>query len=217
MLQKLSRLEWGVVGAGAIALISLFLPWYGASVLGYSSSVSGFGTSYGWLGGLLIVAAGVVLFLRRGSQVDMSKLPAGPAVIVLAASALGTLIVVIRWATLPSGSGGFGGVTYSYGPRVGLIITLVMGIVQVVCGFMLFRASGEPLPWNTAATATTAPGSTTPIPGSGMPVPTHSPDLGTPTGESGTTNPTGGPPMGVDPPPTGTDQEPVDPGQPPTP
>jgi len=146
----ISKIDWGVIGAGGIALIALFLPWYGYSSGAFSFSVSGLSTSYGWLGGLLIFAAGVYHLLKR-SQVDLSKMPVGPAVVVLGASTLGTLIVALRWLTLPSGHGSVGGVSnysYSYGPSVGIILTLIVGAVQVFCAFKLFRASGEALPWD---------------------------------------------------------------------
>jgi hypothetical protein len=132
----ISKLDWGIIGAGGITFISLFLPWYGISVGVLSFSVDGFNTSWGWLGGLLIVAAGVYQLLYR-SQVDLSKMPIGPAVAVLGAASLGTLIVILRWLTLSSG----------IGPRMGMIFTLILGIIQVTCAFRLFRASGEALPW----------------------------------------------------------------------
>lgn len=149
-MQQLSTIDRVVAGAGAIALVSLFLPWYGASTPIYSASVSGFSTSYGWLGGLLIVATGAYLALLR-SGTKLPELPAGPGVVVLGASLLGTVIVALRWLTLPSGSASVGGVTYlSYGPRVGIILTLVVGLVQVGCAFTLFRRSGERVPWSTS-------------------------------------------------------------------
>jgi hypothetical protein len=144
--KKLTQLDWGVAGAGALALIALFLPWYGFTSAFGSASVSGWSTSYGWFGALLIVAAGVYMVLHR-SQVNLSGLPAGPGVIVLGAASIGTLIVALRWLTLPRGSSGLSTVAYSYGPRLGIVITLVAGIVQVVCAVSLFRSSGEMLPW----------------------------------------------------------------------
>jgi hypothetical protein len=39
--ERLSTLDWAVVGAAGVALIALFLPWYGASAGGFSASVSG--------------------------------------------------------------------------------------------------------------------------------------------------------------------------------
>jgi hypothetical protein len=146
--KRLSRLDWMVVGASAIALIALFLPWYGASTLGLSASVTGWSTGYGWLGALLIVASGVYLVLQR-SQADLTRVKLGPATVVLGAAVIGTVIVILRWASLPRGRGGFQGVTvFSYGPRVGIFLTLIVGVVQVLAALSLFRSSGEQLPWS---------------------------------------------------------------------
>jgi len=50
---------------------------------------------------------------------------------------------------VPSGSASVGGATYfSYGPRIGMILALIAGVVQVGCALMLFRRSGEKLPWD---------------------------------------------------------------------
>jgi hypothetical protein len=145
--KRLSRLDWAVVGAGGLSFISLFLPWYGASAGLFSASVDGWSTSYGWFGALLIIAAGAYLALQR-SEVNLSVVPLTPAVVVLGAAILGALIVIIRWITLPSGHAGVGGVTvYSYGPRVGIFLTIIAGLVQVGAALALFRASGEKLPW----------------------------------------------------------------------
>lgn len=142
--KKLDKLDRVVVITAAIALVALFLPWYGVTSGPFSASVSGFSTSYGWLGALLIIAAGVyLLMLRSGSS--MPKTSMGPGVLVLGASALGTLLVIIRWITLPKG--GIGG-AYSYGPRIGIYFALVAGVVQAVISFKLFKASGEKLPWD---------------------------------------------------------------------
>ena len=152
--KRLSRMDWVIVGAAGLALISLFLPWYGASSSAtavnftISTSVSGFSTGYGWLGGLLIVAAGVFLLLQR-SQADLSRIKAGPATVVMGASVIGTVLVLIRWISLPRAQGGVAGVaTYKYGPRVGIVLTLIVGIVQAISALSLFRASGEKLPWS---------------------------------------------------------------------
>ena len=144
--KRLSRLDWGVLAAGAIAFIALFLPWYGVSVAGFSASVSGWSTSYGWLGGLLLVGAAVWYFLWR-SEAGIPKEPLTPLVVTTGAAALGLLLVLIRWASLPRGSGGIAGRSFNYGPRVGIWITLIAGIVEVVCAAIMFTRSGEQLPW----------------------------------------------------------------------
>jgi hypothetical protein len=171
--KKLSPVDWGVVGAGGVALIALFLPWYGASAGIYSASVSGWSTSYGWLGALLIVLAGVYVALKR-SDVKVPTLPVGAGVLVLGVGGLGTLIVALRWVTLPSGAYGIGNASFSYGPRAGIIIALLAGVVQVVCAFMLFRASGEAMPWAKQGTSAGAPGMPPPAQGIPTPTPTES-------------------------------------------
>ncbi len=167
--KKYSQLDWGVAVTGVIALICLFLPWYGASYgiggVSYGVSVSGWSTSYGWLGALLIVAAAAYLVLLRAG-VNVTKLPVGPAVVVLGASGLGAVIVILRWITLPKGSS-LGGV-YSYGPRVGLYLTLIVGVVQAVCAYLSFRASGEELPWKPAS-GVPAGGASAAVPAAGTP------------------------------------------------
>jgi hypothetical protein len=141
-MKKLDTSDRIVAGAALVTLICLFLPWYGVSAGPYSASVSGFSTSYGWLGALLIIAAGVYLVMLRSGS-NMPKISYGPGVSVLGLSLLGTIIVLIRWLTIPKG--GFAG--YSYGPQYGMYITILAGIVQVVLAFRLFKSSGEKVPW----------------------------------------------------------------------
>ena len=101
-MKKLDTSDRIVVGMGVLTLICLFLPWYGVSAGPYSASVSGFSTSYGWLGAILIIiAAGYLAALRSGSNVP--KISYGPGVTVLGLSAIGTIIVILRWITIPKG------------------------------------------------------------------------------------------------------------------
>jgi hypothetical protein len=153
-VKKLSNLDKVIVGAGGLALISLFLPWYGVSSSFYSASVSGWSTSYGLLGALLIVVTGLFVMMQR-SDVNVPKMSIGPAVIVLGASLLGVLLILIRWVTLPSGSFHSTTGSYSYGADAGLFIALIAGIAQAYCAFRLFRSSGEALPWASSASTTT--------------------------------------------------------------
>jgi hypothetical protein len=144
--KKLSTGDRVISITALVALIALFLPWYSWSGGGYSFSVGAFSTGYGWLGALLVVLAGVyVVMLRSGS--NMPKTNVGPAVIVLGASLIGTLIVILRWITLPRGSYGVAGSGFSYGPGFGLILALIACVVQAVFAIRMFRSSGEALPW----------------------------------------------------------------------
>ena len=148
--KRLSRLDWGVLVAGAIAFIALFLPWYGFSAPGFSASVSGWSTGYGLFGGLLLVAAAVWFFLWRAEAAIPKEGPLTPLVVTTGLAAVGLLLVVIRWASLPRGGGGILGRSFNYGPRVGIWLAVVMGVVEVVCAAILFTRSDEQLPWKSA-------------------------------------------------------------------
>jgi len=144
--KKLSRLDWAIVGGAGVAFLAAFLPWwgysgplhiYGASVMGWSAGFTA------WLGSILLSAAGVYLLLKR-AEVSLPSLPVGPAVIVAGASALGLVLVILRWLTLPRVRGGLAG---SVGPRFGIWLAMLAGIVELVGAVLEFRESGESLPW----------------------------------------------------------------------
>jgi hypothetical protein len=142
--KKLTQTEKVISVTGLIALIGLFLPWFSISTAFGSVSWDGFSSGYGWFGALLIVAAAVyIVLLRSGSQ--MPKFGYGPGVIVLGLSAVGALIVILRWVTIGHGSGSYAG--ESWGPSFGLYLVLIAGIVQAFFALRLFRASGEAVPW----------------------------------------------------------------------
>lgn len=145
-MSKLTNQDKLIAGGGAVAFIAAFLPWYGyrgplpiydASVMGWSAGFTAF------LGILLLVAAGVyVVAQRQGSSVP--KLPVGPAVAVAGAAIAGLLLVIIRWLSMPRVHAGLAG---SIGPRFGIFLALLAGVVEVAGAVMEFRASGETLPW----------------------------------------------------------------------
>lgn len=144
-VKKLTPIDWVVIGGAGLAFISTFLPWYSASVLGFSASVSGWSTTYGWLGALVMIAAGGYLLLAKAG-VDLSSVKLKPVAVVLGLAALGTLIVIIRWSTLPSGSGGADGIGYSYGPSAGIYLAIISGIAESVAAFVLLRRPAEDAP-----------------------------------------------------------------------
>jgi len=97
----------------------------------------------GWAGIILLVLAGVFLFLRR-MEVALPALPVGPAVTVAGLAAVGLVLVIIRWLSLPSVHAGLQG---SIGAKYGIWIAMIAGIVEVASAVAELRASGEPLPW----------------------------------------------------------------------
>jgi len=145
-VKRLSTLDRAIAGAAIVAFVAAFLPWWGYDGPGgfYSASVSGWNAGFtAWAGSILLTLTGVYVVLRK-SDVKLPDLPAGPAVVAAGAAALGLLLVVIRWLTMPSVDAGVAG---SIGPKFGIWVAIIAGIVEVVAAVMAFRASGEALPW----------------------------------------------------------------------
>lgn len=141
-----STLDRAIVGGAAIVLIALFLPWWGADVGGFGFSVDGWSAGFtAWAGGLLLGTAGVLLVLRRsGAALNFGNV--GPALLVAAVAALGLLLVIIRWSSLPRYRG------VDVGARYGIYIALLAGIVEAAAAFMELRASGEQVFWTQTQT-----------------------------------------------------------------
>jgi hypothetical protein len=136
---QFNRKDWGIFTGGAVAFISLFLPWFGASVSGYNiASVTGWGTGYGWMAATLLVVAAVYR-LSAHLKGESKARSVRSVVVVLSLSAVGLLLVLIRLGSLPHGSG-LGG-AYQYGARIGIIFAMIAGIAQVVCAGLLLRTA----------------------------------------------------------------------------
>jgi hypothetical protein len=130
----LSTLDRAIVASAAVAFVAAFLPWYGASIGPFSASVDGWSAGFsGWAGALLLTAAGVLLVLRRsGATLTTGSVP--PAVLIAVVSALGLLLVVIRWVSFPR----FHGI--DVGARYGIYLALIAGIGQVTATVLEMRA-----------------------------------------------------------------------------
>ena len=142
----LKPLDWVVLATGLVSLVALFLPWWGVSFGGVSISVNGWHTSWGWFGGLVVVAGAAWYVLAR-SGASMPPLPITTVVAGLGSSLFGLVIILLRWLTLPRGDA-FGR-AFSYGGRAGIWIAALAAAVQVAALFVVFRRSGEQLPWKT--------------------------------------------------------------------
>jgi hypothetical protein len=151
-LKRLSQLDRAIAGGAGVAFIAGFLPWWGVSVGLYGASVSGWSAGFtAWAGTLLLTLAGVYLVLQR-SGVSLPDLPVGSSVLVAGVSALGLLLVIIRWLSLPRYHG------IGVGARYGIYLALIAGIVEVAAAVVQMRASGEAMPWAQAREgATSAP------------------------------------------------------------
>jgi hypothetical protein len=154
-LTKVAALDWVLVGAGLLAYISSFLPWYRAdiSILGIERSTTANAWNAGigaWLPVLLLVVAGVV---GLASAMGM-RLPSKP-LITLGLSGLAVIAILLRWMTFPDATGRNsldmdnvdveGLLAVSSGAGVGLYIGLVAATVAVVASFLTSRAAGATL------------------------------------------------------------------------
>jgi Family of unknown function (DUF5336) len=145
-LRALPRNDQGVLAAGVLAFIASFLPYYGASVnaAGFhgSSSTSAW-HSYATLAILLVLAATVVAAVQVFATDSLPQTTMSWNFIVLALSAVGSVLLIIRSFTLDHGDiGGF-----SYGLKWGAYVLMVLCVVQTVFAFLRMRAAGEAMPW----------------------------------------------------------------------
>jgi hypothetical protein len=145
-LKRLGNLDRAIAGGAGVVFIAGFLPWWGYSgpLSVYSTSVDGWSAGFtAWAGTLLLTLAGVYLVLRR-SETRLPSTPIGPSVLVASGAALGLLLIVVRWLTLPRVHGGLAG---SIGAKYGVWLAIIAGAVEVAAAVAEMRASGERLPW----------------------------------------------------------------------
>lgn len=144
--RTLPRNEQGVLVAGALAIIASFFPYYGASVnaAGFhgSSSTSAW-HSYATLALILIIAATAVAAVQVFSAGSLPQTAMSWNFIVLALSAAGTVLLIIRSFTLDHGS--IGGL--SYGLKWGAYVLMILCVAQTAFAFLRMRAAGEAMPW----------------------------------------------------------------------
>lgn len=147
---KVTILDWIVVGAGLLAYISSFLPWYQTrvSVLGterFTGADNAWNAGFGaWFSVLLLVAAGgVVLASTMGMRLATLR-----PLITLGLSALALITVVLRWVTISdtdSGPGDLGDIdvdglfAVSSGAGFGLYLGLIAAVAAVVASFSAWQ------------------------------------------------------------------------------
>ncbi|HET7486929.1 MAG TPA: hypothetical protein VFJ85_03310 [Acidimicrobiales bacterium] len=148
-VNQLGKLDRAVAIGGGLAFIAGFLPWWGYrgphSI--YVPSVSGWNAGFAAVAGMLLMAAAAAYLVLRRAEVKLPELPVGPAVAVAGASLIGLGLVVLKWLTLPRIGPRLGG---SIGPRFGIWLAMIGGVVELVGAVGLFRGSGESLPWEQA-------------------------------------------------------------------
>ncbi len=140
-VKRVTTLEWAGIGAGLLAFIVSFFPWYSVSYAGFGESISAWNTGIGaWLPILMLMAAAVLIALPHFG-VQVARVP----LIWLSLAAAAVVIIVLRWVTLPDDGGlGTGLLTDSgleAGAGFGLFVGLVVAIASGVAAFLAFRAA----------------------------------------------------------------------------
>jgi hypothetical protein len=148
-VKRVTPLEWAGVGAGLLAFVVSFFPWYSVEVAGFGESVSAWNTGIGaWLPVLMLVAAAVLIILPHAG-VQVARL----SLIWLGLAAGAAVIILLRWLTLPDdgGLGDVGGLLgedagFESGAGFGLIIGLIVAVGSAAAAFMVFRAAPKANP-----------------------------------------------------------------------
>lgn len=144
--KQVTPIEWAGIGAGALAFLISFFPWYsfswdggGLGIGATSDSASAWSVGIGgWGAVLLLVAAAVIIVLPHVGTTVPNK-----AALWLGFAAAATVIILIRWLTLPDdgGLGALAGGGFSSGAGFGLIIGLIAAVVSGVAAFLYFQGA----------------------------------------------------------------------------
>ncbi len=141
-VKRVTPLEWAGIGAGALAFIVSFFPWYSVDFGGFGGgSLNAWSTGFfGLLSVLLLMAAGgLVIAPHFGVAV------ARRALLWLSLSGAAVLFIVLQWLILPDdgGIGDFGVLDSGIdsGAGFGLIVGLILAIVSAGAAFLTFRAA----------------------------------------------------------------------------
>jgi hypothetical protein len=139
--------EWVGVGAGTVALVASFLPWYTLSgtfadqqkALGLRTWLTAWGTGFlGWFPTVLLVAVAGLVISQRFAK---SLRALAPLWLTLAVVALA--MILLRWITVPDASKltGLNAEYAAFHAGFGLYVGLVAALVSGVTGFLEFRAT----------------------------------------------------------------------------
>lgn len=108
-----------LIGVGTLVLlISLFLPWYGVTVLGFSAQADGL-TGHGYLYVVLIICLAIAGYLVAYAGMPLPSLPLTHRQRLLAATGLNGVIVLLAFLVKPGDSG------WRFGAFLGLLAAIV--------------------------------------------------------------------------------------------
>jgi hypothetical protein len=140
-IKQVSTPQWLGIGAGGLAFIDSFLPWYSVSFAGQSASGNGWEIGFlGWFSILLLIAAAVIAALPLFGVV----VPSG-TLIWVGLAGLAFVLILIRWLTYESATddalAGVPAEGVSAGASFGTIVGLILAAVSAVGAVLALRAS----------------------------------------------------------------------------
>lgn len=142
---RLGRNGQAIVIGGLLMFIDSFFGWYGlsgsgvseAKAMGFKTSATAWGSGFGaWFAVLLVLAVAVVAVLGA-----LDRLPFAPLMIgfvEFGGGVLAAVIVLLRWMTYQTASGGGASVGALWGTYVGVILAIVVAVF----GYLEFVAKG---------------------------------------------------------------------------
>lgn len=141
--KAVNPLDWGIIGAGALAFIFSLFGYYSLSSGPYSVSYSAWHGFFGWFAALLaVVGSAAVAVELFAPQV---KLPMGGRLLGLGAYAVASLCVILAIFVIPDGGvGSLPGV--DSGHSFGFWISLIVILAGTVLSLMRLQATGGQLP-----------------------------------------------------------------------
>ena len=142
---RVSKAEWIGLGAGLLAFIASFLPWFSLSAGFISISANAWSLGFlAWFPVLLMVAAAGVL-LAQQLGVNMPSIRPSWPLILFGVAVLSLLLILLRWVTMSSETDGLALAGVSYGAGFGLYVGLVAAILLGLSQFLVFRSTGQTL------------------------------------------------------------------------
>jgi len=127
-LNRATTVDKVVAVASFVALISIWMPWFTVSDLGYSGSASGTSV-HGWLWLEFLVALLLIAYLVARVAWDKLpfNLPVAHAPLLIVGTALQLLLILIAFIDIPSSGVSSVSVGWGFGAFLGLLAALVAG------------------------------------------------------------------------------------------
>lgn len=140
--KSVNQLDWGILGAGALAFIFSFVSYYTYDFAGLSGSLNAWHGFFGWFAMLLALVGSAAVALEIFSP--QTKLPFPNRLIGLGAYAVSLLCVILALFVTPGPD--FSGTGVDEGHGFGYWISLIVIAAGAVLSFLRFQQTGGQLP-----------------------------------------------------------------------